>query len=76
METNYPRYARAITFSMLNKLGQLIPNWPQRYTIISTKRSHMQEKAYGTGCGPPYKYYPGPAMLNFRDLTRIGFSDI
>ena len=22
--------------------------------------------------GPPSKYYPGPTMLNFRDLTRTG----
>ena len=26
--------------------------------------------------GPPFKYYPGPTLLNFRDQTRTGVFNV
>ena len=52
----------------LLSLELILDNFPIWPTEIEKK--HPRHWVFPDG--PPSKYYPGPTMLNFRDLTRTG----
>ena len=55
---------------LLDVCGRVRPQWiySKPYSVgIEEKVAHRVFPG-----GPPSKYYPGPTMLNFRDLTRTG----